>query len=369
MKISIEHPVFSNKTTHSVLFYKSDYYLIKSSVEFLLRGVIRGDCIIIAATKKHLTSIELKLRKAAAELGLQIGEHQIHSIDANYILTTFMDDQIINTKKFYDCFEPMLQDILTQYPGMTGYGEMVNVLCEKKNFWAAMKLEKLWCLLVDKYQRMNIHCGYCIKNFNSENDMIELAEICQQHTSFESQPKIVIPEHTNVINKIRMVEKQFEVDMELQSEMLELQFFSEETQILRNEMYKLHEENVRLNEQLELITNQLKISQSETYDILNSIKFPIIFLDKHLHIHRYNTQFEEILALRPHDVGRRISDFHFQFDGVHLTPEIEEVLTKNIPKIMKTRHKNDIVCLLPFTECQSFPNGVVVIFIGSSELL
>lgn len=141
-----------------------------------------------------------------------------------------------------------------------------------------------------------------------------------------------------------------------------------ETQIFQKEIYRLHEENVQLNQQLESVLNQFMICKSDMYHIFNNIKVPILYLNKDLQIYRYNAQFEKILKLIPQDVGRSISDFNVQFDGVNLADYIKEVLVGNTAKTLRVRHQNIIYILYitPITECQSFQNGVAICLIEFS---
>lgn len=363
------HQLRSTDNIHSVVFYSNASFLIRSTVSFLLDGLIRGDGIVIVTTKTYLSKMESQLRSMAAELGINIGNEQISTLDANHALSMFMDNHKINVKKFYAFLLPKMEQLCAHYPGVTAYGDMVNVLCKQKNFWAAMKLEKLWCEIAERYP-LNLHCGYFFKNFNHKNDSIELAEICQQHTTFETQPNIFVPKDTNVLNKIITSEQQFELDKQLQSVIFELKLFSNEAATLRKEIFILKKKNIELDNELQSIINLLRETKLEFYNLFNRINIPILYLDNQLQIYRYNDQFKEIVDLIPNDIGRKFFDFNLYIDTFdRFKTAIAETLTDTKARALKARHINGktyLICILSKKQSRTFPNGIILLFIEAA---
>jgi hypothetical protein len=95
---------------------------------------------------------------------------QMTVLDAEELLSRFMRDGMPHPPTFLG----LAADIVGQaraggrYPRVRWWGEMVNVLWERGNVAASMKLEDLFDQYVAKKDGVAIACGFLMDNFNSD---------------------------------------------------------------------------------------------------------------------------------------------------------------------------------------------------------
>ena len=95
---------------------------------------------------------------------------------------------------------------------------------------------------------------------------------------------------------------------EIMSSNEELQSLNEEMEAAREELQSANEELATVNEELENRNLELTQVNDDLVNLLGSINLPILFLDQHLRIRRFNAMAKDVLHLIPADVGRPIGD-------------------------------------------------------------
>jgi two-component system CheB/CheR fusion protein len=95
---------------------------------------------------------------------------------------------------------------------------------------------------------------------------------------------------------------------EIMSSNEELQSLNEELEASREELQSANEELATVNEELENRNTELTLVNDDLVNLLGTVNLPILFLDQHLRIRRFNPMAKEVLHLIPSDVGRPIGD-------------------------------------------------------------
>ncbi len=98
------------------------------------------------------------------------------------------------------------------------------------------------------------------------------------------------------------------INEEMQSTNEELQSTNEELETSREEMQSLNEELSSVNVELHLKVEALSQANDDMQNLLNSADVATVFLDTDLQIRRYTEQAQDLIRLRPGDIGRPISE-------------------------------------------------------------
>jgi two-component system, chemotaxis family, CheB/CheR fusion protein len=106
----------------------------------------------------------------------------------------------------------------------------------------------------------------------------------------------------------------------------ELQSLNEEMEASREELQAVNEELATVNEELENRNVELSQANDDLNNLLGSVNIPILFLDQHLSIRRFNTVAKEVLHLIPSDVGRSIGDLNLALDINDFEVRLREVI-------------------------------------------
>jgi two-component system CheB/CheR fusion protein len=157
---------------------------------------------------------------------------------------------------------------------------------------------------------------------------------------------------------------------ELQSMNEELQSTNEELETSKEELQSLNEELLTVNTELQNKVDQLSEVNDDMNNLLNSIEFPTIFVDKDLKIKRYTKEATELINLIPTDIGRPLKDIVSNVKYEDLIKDVKEVMDRVIFK-EKEVHTNDgkwyLARIIPYKTTENIIDGAVVTFINITE--
>lgn len=168
---------------HLVHFYKSDERLLTKNVGNYIRdGLIRGEALVVIATKEHNREFSRWLQKAGIDMEAAVRQGCVVSPDAHQML----DQSMVRGRLDWSRFDRAIGDIVRQKagPGRSGlrvYGEMVDVLWKAGDRSAAIQLEEFWNRLASSHP-FNLFCAYPIDVFDDEFRIDALDALLCAHT-------------------------------------------------------------------------------------------------------------------------------------------------------------------------------------------
>jgi two-component system CheB/CheR fusion protein len=158
---------------------------------------------------------------------------------------------------------------------------------------------------------------------------------------------------------------------ELQSTNEEMQSTNEELETSKEEMQSLNEELTTVNAELQSKVEDLSQANADMQNLLNSTDIATIFLDDDLNIKRFTEQARKIVAIRPADVGRPISELASRLKGEDLTRDCTEVLDTLAFKRREVETTDGgwyLMRIMPYRTTDNVIDGLVITFINIKEM-
>jgi MEDS: MEthanogen/methylotroph, DcmR Sensory domain len=155
---------------HIVQLYQDQDFLGRAVCRFGGAALAKGESFLLASTLTHWNAWRPRLEAQGVDVEAARERGQMTVLDAEELLARFMRDGMPDPPTFLG----LAADIVGQaraggrYPRVRWWGEMVNVLWERGNVAASMKLEDLFDQYVAKKDGVAIACGFLMDNFNSD---------------------------------------------------------------------------------------------------------------------------------------------------------------------------------------------------------
>jgi hypothetical protein len=148
---------------HIAQFYQDEDFLIEALTQFVRGGLAEGEGVVVLATSAHWEASVCRF--AAHNVSLQDAESrgQLAFMDAGTALSSVMVDGMPDWKRFQDIVGTVINLTRRKYPRVRAFGEMVNLLWQRREHAAALRLEELWNHLI-KVQDLSVCCAYRIDN-------------------------------------------------------------------------------------------------------------------------------------------------------------------------------------------------------------
>jgi signal transduction histidine kinase len=168
---------------HSVQFYETDAFLVRSLTDYVLQGFEAEEPALIIATADHCASLDAALIARGIDVEWSKRRGLLTELDARETLSTFMSGGLPDEALFRSQIAPVLEDARRRRRTNTvrAYGEMVHLLWCDGNGRGALALEALWNQLAET-QRFSLLCGYCMSRFDDAADSKMLSALCAEHT-------------------------------------------------------------------------------------------------------------------------------------------------------------------------------------------
>lgn len=157
---------------------------------------------------------------------------------------------------------------------------------------------------------------------------------------------------------------------EIKSTNEELQSANEELETSQEEAQSINEELVTLNTELQNKVDELIWVNSDVNNILTSIDVGIIFLDRHLHIRRFNQAATQVANLIETDVGRPIEHIVSNLAYPDWLQDARLVFETLVPKEVEVQIKTGqwyLMRIRPYRTTENAIEGVVMTFTNISE--
>src|SRR5439155_736737 len=127
-----------------------------------------------------------------------------------------------------------------------------------------------------------------------------------------------------------------------------------------------NEERITGNGQLQSKIAELEAANNDLSNLWSSTSIGVVFLDLQLQVRRFTPAMNELIALRPSDIGRPIDHFQPKFSDGDLAEEARLVLATLIPSEAETRTHGGAWYLrrtIPYRTADNRIDGVVITFV------
>src|SRR5690348_7736125 len=126
------------------------------------------------------------IRRALAAKGIDVidvmAQQRLVLVDAEQQIDAVMTNELPDRSKFRAVVAPLIEQLRHRATPLHLYGEMVDVLSERGNPRAALRLEQLWNEMA-REQPFAVLCGYRLGTLANDIDCLE--QICAQHDGVE----------------------------------------------------------------------------------------------------------------------------------------------------------------------------------------
>ncbi|GLC27838.1 MEDS domain-containing protein [Roseisolibacter agri] len=168
---------------HSVQFYENEAFLAAAVADFVADGVVAEEPVLVIATATHRRAFVRRLRAKGVDVEQARGAGLLTWCDADAMLGRIMDGGQPNEDRFRAELGPLLERAELRRRGATvrAYGEMVDVLWQRGEMLAALRLEALWNELATTYH-FALLCGYAMGPFYGLAGTAHHQAVCGCHT-------------------------------------------------------------------------------------------------------------------------------------------------------------------------------------------
>jgi hypothetical protein len=152
---------------HTVQLYSDLGFLTSAVSHYAAAGLERGEAVIFVATPAHREAFAQRLGARGFDVRPLCERGQLTVLDAAETLSRFM----VNGSPKAGLFAPLMHGVMDRaqaggrYPRIRAYGEMVNLLWQRGELAAALRLEELWNDL-GKTRPFALHCAYAMDAFD-----------------------------------------------------------------------------------------------------------------------------------------------------------------------------------------------------------
>jgi hypothetical protein len=166
---------------HFVQVYRDEAFLYEAVAEYTGTGLRRGEGVIVIATPSHRAAFTQRLEAdgVAAKDAVQRG--QLLMLDADETLARFTPGGMPDWQTFHALIGGVIAKQRLEYPTVRAYGEMVDVLWQRGECDAAIRLEEFWNDLA-KLQTFSLLCAYHMDNLDAAAYRGPLECVCKVHT-------------------------------------------------------------------------------------------------------------------------------------------------------------------------------------------
>ena len=161
------------KSEHFVQLYQDTAGLADAVAEYVSEGLRGGEAVVIIATPQHREAFLARLGAFNAD--------QLRVLDAEQTLATFMANGRPNWNAFRETIGGLIAELRLRYPTVRAYGEMVDVLWQRGERDAAIRLEEYWNEL-GQLQTFALFCAYRMDPLDGALYGGPLESVCRVHS-------------------------------------------------------------------------------------------------------------------------------------------------------------------------------------------
>jgi signal transduction histidine kinase/ActR/RegA family two-component response regulator len=182
-ELAAARPIGARPAPHHVVqFYESGGFLCDEVARFLAEGLHADQPLLLVATAPHREGIGQRLAHYGFNLSDLCRCGQATIVDAHQLLSTFMFGSRVDAALFKRVIAEELKRSRHGRERSTVrlYAEMVDVLWQRGDSEAALRIEALWneVAATDAFVLL---CGYALEHFRDAAHSRSFAGICRQH--------------------------------------------------------------------------------------------------------------------------------------------------------------------------------------------
>jgi DcmR-like sensory protein len=166
---------------HIVQVYQDRGFLAEAVAEYAGWGLRRGDAVVVIARPEHRQAFVQKLEEVGFDVDAARAKDQIVLLDADVTLAKFMQGGLPRWKSFHETVGGVIAEMRLQFPAVRAYGEMVDILWQRDERDAAVRLEEFWNELA-RLQTFSLFCAYFMDNLDSAAYGGPLECVCKVHS-------------------------------------------------------------------------------------------------------------------------------------------------------------------------------------------
>jgi hypothetical protein len=166
---------------HFVHVYKDEAFLFEAVAEYAGTGLRRGEGVVIVATPSHRAAIVQQLEANGLTAADTLERGQFLLLDADKTLARFTPGGMPEWQSFRALIGGVIAKLRLEYPKVRVYGEMVDLLWQRGEREAAIRLEEFWNDLAG-LQTFSLLCAYCMDNLDQAAYSGPLDCICRIHS-------------------------------------------------------------------------------------------------------------------------------------------------------------------------------------------
>jgi hypothetical protein len=173
----LQHPASGD---HFVQVYREERFLFEAVAQYAGTGLRRDEGVILIATPSHRAAFidQLEAEGVPALEAAQRG--QLVVLDAEETLARFTAHGMPDWQTFHALVGGVIAKLRLDYPTVRAYGEMVDVLWQRGERDAAIRLEEFWNDLAT-LQTFSLFCAYYLDNLDAAAYQ-PLECVCKVHT-------------------------------------------------------------------------------------------------------------------------------------------------------------------------------------------
>lgn len=156
---------------HFVQLYEDSAPLAEAVAEYVREGLRNGEAALIIATAEHRAAF---LEKIPASEALRV-------LDAEQTLAQLMVNGKPSWSAFRETIGGLIAELRLRYPTVRAYGEMVDVLWQRGEREAAIRLEEYWNEL-GQLQTFTLFCAYRMDPLDGALYGGPLESVCRVHS-------------------------------------------------------------------------------------------------------------------------------------------------------------------------------------------
>lgn len=185
---------------HIVQLYQDDDFYGEAISHFAAEGLVRGESIILVATKPHWENISRRLHGKGFDTAELFRQGQLTLLDADDTLPKFMAGNLPDGR----IFKPLARQTIARaraggrYPRVRWWGEMVNVLYVNGNPRGSTRLEEFFDEVAHE-ERIAIFCSFLMDKFDPRIYDEAFGNVCRTHSHVVPADDYV--QHRHVVNQ------------------------------------------------------------------------------------------------------------------------------------------------------------------------
>ena len=168
---------------HIVQLYQDEEFLGRAVCRFAAGTIANGEGLILVPTQAHWEAFRPRLEAEGVDVKAAQSRGQLTVVDADECLPRFMRKSMPDAPLFLGIAKNVIGEARQagKYPKVRWWGEMVNVLWEKGDVAASMRLEDLFHE-VAQVNHISIFCSFLMDNFKGEVHTHMLPRLGQNHS-------------------------------------------------------------------------------------------------------------------------------------------------------------------------------------------